>query len=41
MTLILTISGRNGGSVAHEVLDADEGMDIGDMLAAAGRTATA
>ena len=34
MTLILTINGRNDGSVAHEVLDADEDMDSGDMLAA-------
>ena len=34
MTLILIINGRNDDSVAHEVLDADEDMDSGDMLAA-------
>ena len=38
MTLILIISDRNNGSITHEVLDADEDMDSGDMLAAADRT---
>ena len=41
MTLTLIINDRNDGSVTHEVLDADEDMDSGDMLAAADRTSTA
>ena len=36
-----TINGRNDGSVTHEVLEADEDIDSGDMMAAAGRTSTA
>ena len=36
--MILIINDRNDGSVTHEVLDADEDMDSGDMLAAADRT---
>ena len=41
MTLIRIINDRNNGSITHEVLDADEDMDSGDMLAAADRTSTA
>ena len=41
MTVMLIINGRNDGSITHEVLDTDEDMGSGDMLAAADRTSSA
>ena len=37
---MLIMHGRDDGSVAHEVLDSEEDLGSGDMLAAAGRTPT-
>ena len=38
MTTMLPCNGLDDGSVTHEVLDSDEDLVSGDMLAAAGRT---